>query len=133
MDRSPSTLHQDTTADFMLDGHFLGHIRRMRNLYQARQECLLDALQRHLGGFLSVAPVEAGLHMIGWLAEDMDDDALARGLADHQVYTYALRDYCIRRYLPPGLLLGFAATPEAQAEKRVQEFVHALHALGMRV
>ncbi|MNM92243.1 HTH-type transcriptional regulatory protein GabR [compost metagenome] len=133
MDRSPSTLHQDTTADFMLDGHFLGHIRRMRNLYQARQECLLEALQRHLGGFLSVAPVEAGLHMIGWLAEDMDDDALARGLADHQVYTYALRDYCIRRYLPPGLLLGFAATPEAQAEQRVRELVMALRALGYRV
>ncbi|MDH4872184.1 PLP-dependent aminotransferase family protein [Pseudomonas sp. BN515] len=133
MDRSPSTLHQATTADFMQDGHFLGHIRRMRNLYQARQACLVEALQRHLGGFLSVTPVEAGLHLMGWLPEEMDDDALARGLADHQVYTYALRDYCIRHYLPPGLLLGFAATPETQAEQRVQEFAQALRAIGVRV
>lgn len=132
MDRSPSTLHQATTADFMLEGHFLGHIRRMRNLYQARQASLLEALQRHLGGFLSVSAVEAGLHLIGWLPENLDDDVLARGLADQQVYTYALRDYCIDRYLPPGLLLGFAATPEDQAERRVQELLQALCALGLR-
>lgn len=133
MDRSPSTLHQATTADFMKDGHFLGHIRRMRSLYQARQASLVEALQRHLGGFLKVDPVEAGLHLIGWLDDAVDDDALARGLADHQIYTYALRDYCMRRYLPPGLLLGFAATPEEQAEQRVREFANALRALGLKV
>ncbi|MNF02555.1 hypothetical protein D3C80_2017160 [compost metagenome] len=93
----------------------------------------MEALKRHLGGFLEVAPVEAGLHLIGWLDQAVDDDALARGLAEHQVYTYALRDYCIRRYLPPGLLLGFAATPEAQAEQRVRELVTALRTLGYRV
>ncbi|MNR59295.1 hypothetical protein D3C85_1805230 [compost metagenome] len=77
--------------------------------------------------------MEAGLHLMGWLPEEMDDDALARGLADQQVYTYALRDYCIHRYLPPGLLLGFGAIPETQAEQRVQEFVQALRAIGVGV
>ncbi|MEL7939619.1 PLP-dependent aminotransferase family protein [Pseudomonas delhiensis] len=132
MDRSPSTLHQATTADFMQDGHFLGHIRRMRNLYQARQSALLEALQRELAGFLSVTPAEAGLHMIGWLPEGCDDDALARGLAEQRIFTYALRDYCIRHYLPPGLLLGFAAIPEEQAARRVEELAQALRALGWR-
>ncbi|MHC5352266.1 MocR-like pyridoxine biosynthesis transcription factor PdxR [Metapseudomonas furukawaii] len=131
MDRSPSTLHQATVADFMLEGHFLGHIRRMRNLYQARQACLLEALQRHLGGFLSANPVESGLHLMGWLPDDQDDDQLARQLGEHQVYTYALRDYCVRHRLPPGLLLGFAATPEQQAERRVQELAQALTSLGL--
>ncbi|MBF8755445.1 PLP-dependent aminotransferase family protein [Pseudomonas guariconensis] len=133
MDRSPSTLHQATTADFMLDGHFLGHIRHMRALYQERQASLVETLQRQLGGFLSVAPVEAGLHLIGWLPQGVDDDALARGLGNHQVYTYALNDYCLQRYLPPGLLLGFAATPAEQAAQRVRELSQALDALGMRV
>lgn len=131
MDRSPSTLHQATVADFMLEGHFLGHIRRMRNLYQARQACLLEALQRHLGGFLSANPVESGLHLMGWLPDDQDDDQLARQLGEHQVYTYALRDYYVRHRLPPGLLLGFAATPEQQAERRVQELAQALTSLGL--
>ncbi|WP_160287514.1 MocR-like pyridoxine biosynthesis transcription factor PdxR [Pseudomonas knackmussii] len=133
MDRSPSTLHQATTADFMQDGHFLGHIRRMRSLYQARQARLLEALQRELGGFLRLAPAEAGLHMIGWLPEGCDDDALARDLAGQRVYTYALRDYCMRHYLPPGLLLGFAATPEELAGRRAEEFARALRALGWKL
>ena len=133
MDRSPSTLHQATTADFMLEGHFLGHIRRMRALYQERQACLLEALHSELGGFLSVAPVEAGLHMIGWLPAEVDDDALARGLVEHQVYTYALRDYCLQRYLAPGLLLGFAATPQTQARQRAQELAEGMRRLGLKV
>ncbi|MCE6983632.1 PLP-dependent aminotransferase family protein, partial [Pseudomonas frederiksbergensis] len=67
LDRSPPTLLQAVTADFMSEGHFIGHIRRMRTLYQARQQCLLEVLQRRLGGFLQVAPVEAGMHLIAWL------------------------------------------------------------------
>ncbi|MFZ6047676.1 PLP-dependent aminotransferase family protein [Pseudomonas sp. CR3202] len=133
MDRSPSTLHQATTADFMEEGHFLGHIRRMRALYQARQERLVEQLRGQLGGFLEVAPVAAGLHLIGWLGEKVDDDAVAQGLARQQIYTYALGDYCLRRYLPPGLLIGFAGTPEEQAGEKVEALARALERLGHRL
>lgn len=51
LDRSPPTLLQAVTADFMSEGHFIGHIRRMRTLYQARQQCLLEVLQRRLAAF----------------------------------------------------------------------------------
>ncbi|MDT4869002.1 HTH-type transcriptional regulatory protein GabR [compost metagenome] len=133
MDRSPSTLHQATTADFMGEGHFLGHIRRMRALYQARQESLVEQLRRHLDGFLQVAPVAAGLHLIGWLGEAEDDDAIAQGLARQQIYTYALGDYCLKRYLPPGLLVGFAGTPVEQAGEKVEALARALERLGHRL
>ncbi|MNR32331.1 HTH-type transcriptional regulatory protein GabR [compost metagenome] len=133
MDRSPSTLHQATTADFIVEGHFLGHIRRMRTLYRARQERLLEQLQRRLGGFMRVNPVEAGLHLIGWLDEGEDDNAVAQGLAQQQIYTYGLGDYCIKRYLPPGLLIGFAGTPEEQAVEKVEALARALANLGYRL
>ncbi|CAI8937190.1 PLP-dependent aminotransferase family protein [Pseudomonas donghuensis] len=130
LDRSPPTLLQAVTADFMSEGHFIGHIRRMRTLYQARQQCLLEVLQRRLGGFLQVAPVEAGMHLIAWLPPQLDDQALARQLAGHGVHTYALSDYCLTRYLPPALLLGFAGTPQDQAEAKVEALVQALRAIG---
>lgn len=133
LDRSPPTLLQAVTADFMSEGHFIGHIRRMRALYQARQQCLLEVLQRRLGGFFQVAPVEAGMHLIAWLAPQLDDQALARQLAEHGVHTYALSDYCLNRYLPPALLLGFAGTPQDQAEAKVEALVQALRAIGHRV
>lgn len=133
LDRSPPTLLQAVTADFMSEGHFIGHIRRMRTLYQARQQCLLEVLQRRLGGFLQVAPVEAGMHLIAWLPPQLDDQALARQLAGHGVHTYALSDYCLTRYLPPALLLGFAGTPQDQAEAKVEALVQALRAIGHQV
>lgn len=133
MDRSPSTLHQSTVADFMLEGHFLSHIRRMRTLYQERQASLLKALQDQLGGLLQVGPVEAGLHLIGWLNDKTDDQTLALGLSRQQIYTYALGDYCLKRYLPPGLLIGFAGTPQQQAREQVQGMARALAALGYRL
>lgn len=133
LDRSPPTLLQETVADFMIEGHFLGHIRRMRSLYQARQAALLEQLQRRLGGFLRVAEAQVGLHMMAWLPEAVDDEALAQGLGQHDVFTYALSDYCMTRYLPPGLLLGFAATPEHQAADKAIGLVRALKALGHAV
>ena len=133
MDRSPSTLLQAVTADFMHEGHFLGHIRRMRTLYQARQECLLDKLQKRLGNFMQLNPVDAGMHLIGWLPAELDDDVIAKELARHQTHTYALSDYCLTRYLPPGLLIGFAGTPEEHAEEKVEALAQALLKMGHRL
>ena len=130
MDRSPSTLLQAVTADFIREGHFLGHIRRMRALYKARQDCLLNELQQRLGNFMEIKPVNAGMHLIGWLAPELDDDAIAKELAHHQIHTYALSDYCLQRYLPPGLLIGFAGTPVEQARDKVEALAQALIKMG---
>ncbi|NWL22190.1 MocR-like pyridoxine biosynthesis transcription factor PdxR [Pseudomonas umsongensis] len=130
MDRSPATLLQAVTADFMREGHFLGHIRRMRALYQARQQALVEQLQQQLGNFLRITPVDAGMHLIAWLPPELDDDAIAKQLAQHNIHTYALSDYCIEHILPPALLIGFAGTPEHQARERVEALARALDAMG---
>ncbi|MGH8380766.1 PLP-dependent aminotransferase family protein [Pseudomonas sp.] len=130
MDRSPPTLLQAVTADFMGEGHFIGHIRRMRALYQARQLCLLEVLERRLGHFFRIAPVEAGMHLIAWLPPHLDDQEIARQLALHGVHTYALSDYCLKRYLPPALLIGFAGTAQELAEAKAEALVQALKAMG---
>src|SRR5207244_1450796 len=63
IDRQTSTLMQAVVADFINEGHFLRHIRRMRTLYSERQETLLRAAQRDLGGALEVCPCATGLHL----------------------------------------------------------------------
>ncbi|MBN3865403.1 PLP-dependent aminotransferase family protein [Pseudomonas frederiksbergensis] len=130
MDRSPPTLLQAVTADFMCEGHFLGHIRRLRTLYQARQQALVEQLQQQLGGFFTITPVEAGMHLIAWLPPELDDDAIAKALARHNIHTYALSDYCLEHVLPPALLIGFAGTPENQAQERVEALAQALREMG---
>jgi GntR family transcriptional regulator/MocR family aminotransferase len=78
MDRQPSTLTQAVVANFIEEGHFLRHVRRMRTLYSERQEALLRAARRELDGVLDVRPCETGLHLMGWLP----DGKFATGRAD---------------------------------------------------
>lgn len=130
MDRSPPTLLQATTADFMAQGHFLGHIRRMRGLYKARQHALIAQLDKHIGDFFRITPVDAGMHLIAWLPVELSDTDIARQLAQHGIHTYPLSDYSIAHALPPALLIGFAGTPESQAPERVEALAGALRALG---
>lgn len=130
MDRSPPTLLQATTADFMAQGHFIGHIRRMRALYKARQQALIAQLEQHMGGFFTLTPADAGMHLIAWLPPELNDADVARQLAEHGIHTYPLSDYSIQHAQPPALLIGFAGTPENQAAARVQALAQALRTLG---
>ena len=61
-------------ARFMEEGHFANHICRMRRLYGAHQEALLDAARRHLDGLLTPHPDDAGMHLVAM----MDDELYAR-------------------------------------------------------
>ena len=69
----PPIVPQMVLADFMTEGHFARHIRRTRTLYAARQMVLIEAAERYLTGLLDVEASNAGLHLLGWLPEGVDD------------------------------------------------------------
>ncbi len=53
---------QAALADFISEGHFLRHLRRMRKIYQQKSILLRDALTQHFGREWQVISQEAGLH-----------------------------------------------------------------------
>lgn len=67
-----SILVQAVLADFMAEGCFARHLRRVRRLYAARQAALLHEARAQLAGLLGVRPVEAGPYVVGWLPEGID-------------------------------------------------------------
>ena len=70
------TLDQAVLADFIVDGHFARHLRRMRLVYRERLEALDAAAERCCRGALRLRPVRTGLHALA----DLDGvDAVARG------------------------------------------------------
>ena len=110
--RPPAMVLQAALTDFLAEGHLHAHLRRTRRLYSARQDALLQAISQQLDQRIDAGPVDAGLHVIGWLRDEADDIAVARGLAAGGVYTYPLGEYRLTRQLPPALLIGFAGTAE---------------------
>src|SRR3546814_9279527 len=73
---------QPVLAAFIDEGHFATHVRRMRRLYATRQAALVAAAGRHLGDFLTVAPDDAGLHLMAWLTPEVARRLGDRGAAE---------------------------------------------------
>jgi hypothetical protein len=70
------TLSQMVLAEFIEDGHFVRHLRRMRQLYSERQAVLVESASRELGGLLEMQRHDSGMRLVGWLpAKDDDSDA----------------------------------------------------------
>src|SRR5215204_414516 len=107
------TLDQLVLADFIGEGHFARHVRRMRRLYAGRQQVLLEAARSELGGLLDVKASGAGMHLIGWLPEGVDDRAASRAASDRGVEVTPLSAYCLEPQRRGALRLGYTGyTPE---------------------
>ena len=68
-------LDQLAFADVLERGELDHHLRRMRPIYRGRRDALLDALARHLPD-LRRAGAAAGLHVLAWLPDDVDEAAV---------------------------------------------------------
>jgi GntR family transcriptional regulator/MocR family aminotransferase len=113
-DRHSPQVEQMVLTDFILEGHFSQHIRRMRALYSERQEALIEAIRTYLSGYLSISPSETGMHTIAWLPQESNDLTISKILMDQKIVAYPISAYSIGAKQPPGLLLGYAGfTPEA--------------------
>jgi GntR family transcriptional regulator/MocR family aminotransferase len=126
MDRQPSTLTQAVVADFIEEGHFLRHIRRMRTLYSERQEALLRAARRELDGLLDVRPCQTGLHLMGWLPDDADDRQASAAAAQAGVEAPPLSSYFLEPCQRGGLLLGYAGSDARQIREGARRLSAAL-------
>ena len=71
-DRGSPVLDQLAFADFLSCGEFDRHVRRMRPVYRRRRDALLGAL-RSLAPDLEPAGIAAGLHLVAYLPDDLDE------------------------------------------------------------
>jgi GntR family transcriptional regulator / MocR family aminotransferase len=126
---SPMT-EQAVLADFITEGHFARHIRRMRAIYQERQSILLEELKRELAGFLDVQPSDGGMHLVGRLPQGIDDVVASQRAEAHGVFTRPVSFCSIRKITPRGLLLGYAALRPQQIREGVQKLATALRPLA---
>lgn len=112
LDVFPPATAQVALAGFLAEGHYARHIRRMRDVYCARREALLDALARECGGRLTVHNADAGLHVSTFLADGPDDlDVVAR-MRERGLVATPLSSCYAGDSRSSGLLLGFGGTPE---------------------
>jgi GntR family transcriptional regulator/MocR family aminotransferase len=99
---------QAVVAEFMDEGHFAAHIRRMRKLYAERQQVLQEAARGELAGGLAVKPTETGLHTVALLEVPVDEVDLADRAWKRGVTVVPLTRFAIAPIADRGFALGFS-------------------------
>jgi len=124
MDLGAPTLYQEVLADFIEQGHFARHLRRMRIHYGTLRRVLVDNLISILGDSIEVVGDEAGMHLTVLLRKGQSDEDLAHRAIDHGLSLWPLS----RMYLGEsrqGLILGFGGT----RVREIPEAVRRVHYL----
>lgn len=122
-------LEQIVLTDFMREGHFGRHIRRMRIFYAERQRVLVNAIKEDLSNYLEVRKDVAGMHLIAWLKNGLNDRNIAEKALESGVYTPPLSFYCTKTKIPDGLLMGYTGISPAEivtSVKRLRKMFETL-------
>ncbi|MCA0417321.1 MAG: PLP-dependent aminotransferase family protein, partial [Proteobacteria bacterium] len=120
------TALQGIVADFIVEGHFATHVRRMRKLYQERYQALEDAAREYLAPDLEVVPTQTGMHTIAYLRDGLDAVALTQAAARRGVTVAPISRFCLEPVAQDGLVLGFSGFTPAEIKTGVLDLRRAI-------
>jgi GntR family transcriptional regulator/MocR family aminotransferase len=107
---------QDALAEFIDDGHFAAHIRKMTRIYRGRRDRLVQALGANAGHALKIAAPAGGMQLLVQFDARYDDRDVAASLAKAGVTARPLSRHFAGDIAGQGLFLGFAAWNEQEID-----------------
>ena len=125
MDLGPPTLTQTVLADFIEQGHFARHIRRMRMHYAELRRTLADSLRQTVGDALQIVGDEAGMHLTVMLANKCNDEEAAKRATQYSLSLWPLSRF-YQRNPRQGFILGFGGTTAGEISSAVRKLAHLL-------
>lgn len=101
------TLTQAAVADFIAEGHFARHLRRMRTLYMHRRDRLAQMISERFSNELRIVGIEAGMHLTALLPDNWDDVELAYRASNVGLSLIPLSTCCLEQPPKRGLVMGY--------------------------
>ena len=127
MDHFPAVVPQAVLAEFIMEGHFTRHIRRMRKLYGEKRDLFVDSMDQHFGNLVTLKHSEAGMHITCCLPEGLAAGAVWEQACQNQVETVPLMIYY---HNPPpqnyGIILGYTGATCENIERGVERLAIAV-------
>ncbi|MEC0093711.1 MocR-like pyridoxine biosynthesis transcription factor PdxR [Paenibacillus macquariensis] len=112
-------MDQLTLTHFIKNGHFMRHMRRVRNVYRRRHEAMTKAIMASgLGERFTLSGAETGLHMLLEAEESYDEETVTTLALQQGIRVYPLGPYCLES-TRKGWVLGFAQVDEASIEQGI--------------
>ncbi|TDR80699.1 PLP-dependent aminotransferase family protein [Paludibacterium purpuratum] len=110
---------QSALAEFIENGQFARHIRRMRDLYQERQHCLRAVVADSVASEWAWSSGHAGMHVLATLPPHLDETRLSQMAALEGIWLATLGKHF---QAPPdrqGLVIGYAGVTEQDIRRGV--------------
>jgi GntR family transcriptional regulator/MocR family aminotransferase len=123
MDIFPPYLYQEVLTDFINEGHFTRHLRKMRQIYRQRRTVLIDSLKTEFpsGAGFDVHGAEAGMHLTMTLPEGLNDSEISARAAQRRLWLWPLSPSYLSAKPRQGLILGFGSTLPDQTPQAVRQ------------
>jgi GntR family transcriptional regulator/MocR family aminotransferase len=115
---SPAPLLQAAVSDFMQQGHFARHIRRMTSIYSERRAALTKAIYTHFGSDVQLR--SSALHVVLPLPARAEDVRVAAAAAEVGLAPGPFTPWFVNAKRESGLLLNFANVPKKDANRYVK-------------
>lgn len=130
MDRFSPTLNQSVMAEFIREGHFARHLRRMRMIYSERRKAIMEVLQTNLRDSAEIIGAEAGLHLVILLRAGVDDAAVANEAAAIGMSVMPLSSCRTTAGGRCGLVLGYGCVDVQGIQEGVRKLGMCIERVG---
>jgi GntR family transcriptional regulator/MocR family aminotransferase len=141
LDNGHPWLEQAAMAEFLAGGSYANHLRRIRQLYRERRDCLIEVLRAHFGE-VELSGQDSGMHVTWHLPRGYPAAAEVQRLAAGQgVGVYCLQggaayDFDGCAYSSRAIMLGYSSLDERQIGEGIRRVAALLqpprHAGGVR-
>ncbi len=122
--RPPSQVDQMVLSEFIREGHFVRHLRRMRKTHAQRRALFVEEVERHLSDRLEIIGSAAGLHCTTILKSKMSDIEAVNRIAEKGIVARPLSNYYMAetssKEKKNGLVFGFACATPAQIRSKIR-------------
>jgi GntR family transcriptional regulator / MocR family aminotransferase len=125
MDIGPATFCQAVLADFIREGHFSRHIRRMRLLYREQRNALVDSLRNTFGAGLEITGEQAGMHLCV-IMKGIRDREIVQRAARANLWLVPLSSAYADKGARQGFILGFGSTKSEEMPSAARKLLAAL-------
>jgi GntR family transcriptional regulator/MocR family aminotransferase len=123
------TLNQAIVADFIAQGHFARHIKRMRKLYAERRMAVSTAMVETFGADIDLQLEAGGMHLLARFPRCTSDTDWVARARNHGLAPDPLSRWRVERDPGQGLLMSFTNIPADRAGTAASRLKQAI---GMR-
>ncbi len=125
-DRVTPLLEQYALTDWIAEGHFERHIRRMRKLYNLRRQVLVKAFEQYFGDRVTLLGANAGIHVMVRIETALLDKVVIQKAAAVGVGLISAREYYLQPQEQGEFIFGYAQLTENQIKQGILKLSQVL-------